>query len=327
MSQEPLSFKTEGIRCCVCGNTNANNFSAAHRFPEFVVARCGDCSFLFIPPWYRRNIHYHNYKGSDVSSAVREGNNWVKIQRHKLRFRFIAKYVPHGKLFDLGAGWGHFMLAGKELGYDVKGVEISEEPYRYCVNDLKLPVIHEDFFSMDESEKFDLVTMWDVLEHIDRADEFLRKCAAINRPGGYLFLQVPQIDSFIARRQGANWKMMGLDHVNYFSKSTIRRILEGNGYEMIEIKSSFEIKLFLMYTVLPWMRKFGRQRKKTLREENASISAADRQKYFNRFTSRPAWQLKLAVGAHNLLYNLMSALNIGEEMMVAARKKTSDPHR
>ena len=72
----------------------------------------------------------------------------------------------------MGAGWGHFMLAGKELGYDVYGVEISEQPYLYCVNDLKLPVDHIDFFQMDESKQFDLITMWDVLEHIDKANDF-----------------------------------------------------------------------------------------------------------------------------------------------------------
>lgn len=321
-----MVLRTEGIRCCVCGNTDPSQFSPEYLFEDFAVVSCKLCSFLFIPPWYRRNIKYHQYKGADVSSAVRAGNNWVKIQRHKLRFRFIRKFIRKGKLFDLGAGWGHFMLAGKELGFDVTGVEIAEEPFKYCVNDLKLPVLHDDFFKMEESGQYDLVTMWDVLEYIDSADVFLRKCAAVTKPGGYLFLQVPQIDSFIAKREKQRWKMMGLDHVNYFSTKTMRRILESNGYEMLEIRSSFEIKLFLMYTVLPWFRKLKGRRRQTLRETNAAISAAERQNYFNRFTSRPAWQLKLFIAAHNIVYNSLSALGIGEEMMVAARKKNSRRH-
>ena len=312
---------SEGIRCCVCGNEDASAFEPRHRFPSFEVVACRQCGFLFIPPYYRKKVAYQQYKSADVTAAVRAGTNWVKIQRHKLRFRFIRKYIQKGRLFDLGAGWGHFMLAGKELGYQVEGIEIAEQPYRYCVEDLKLPVRHIDFFEMNESEKFDVVTMWDVLEHIDQADRFLQKCARITASGGYLFLQVPQIDSYVARKQGTDWKMMGLDHVNYFSKDTIRRILERNGYELLEIKSSFEIKLFLMYTLLPLWKKIRGNKKQTLREANAQISSAQRQHYFNRFTSRPKWQLKLFVAAHNVLYNTLSALGIGEEMMVAARKK------
>ncbi len=320
MSSLPAEV-TSNIRCCVCGNTGAGNFTGVYDYPGYSVVRCTNCSFLFIPSYYREKIEYTQYKNADVTTAVRAGNNWVKIQRHKLRFKFIGKFVREGKLFDLGAGWGHFMLAAKELGFAVKGIEIAEQPYLYCVNDLDLPVEHIDFFEMDETEQFDVVTMWDVLEHIDKADLFLQKSARVTKPGGYLFLQVPQIDSFFAKRHKNRWKMMGLDHVNYFSKKTIKLILERNGYELLEIKSSFEIKLFIMYTLLPLLKKIKGNKKQSLRQTNETINAAQRQQYFNKFTSRPKWQLKLFVKLHDLIYNTLSALNIGEEMMVAARKK------
>jgi 2-polyprenyl-3-methyl-5-hydroxy-6-metoxy-1,4-benzoquinol methylase len=314
------TFMSEDIYCCVCGNKDPHNFTLKYQKEKFAVVTCNACTFHFIPPYYRKKIQYTQYKNSDVTAAVRSGNNWIKIQRHKLRFNFIRRFISKGKLFDLGAGWGHFMLAAKELGYDIYGVEISEQPYLYCVNDLKLPVDHIDFFKMDESRKFDLITMWDVLEHIDKADTFLQKCASLTNPGGYLFLQVPQIDSFFAEKHKDEWKMMGLDHVNYFSKKTIKRILENNGYEVVAIKSSFEIKLFIMYTLLPLIKKIKGRKKESVRETNNSINAAERQKYFNTLTSRPLWQLKVFVFFHNILYNLLSFFNIGEEMMVAARK-------
>lgn len=313
-------FMKDEIVCCVCGNKDPGNFRLKYQKEKFAVVTCNVCSFHFIPPYYRKQIVYTQYKNADVTAAIRKGNNWVKIQRHKLRFRFIKKFIKKGRLFDLGAGWGHFMLAGKELGYDVYGVEISEQPYLYCVNDLKLPVDHIDFFEMDENKKFDIITMWDVLEHIDKADDFLAKCSKLTMPGGYLFLQVPQIDSFFAKRHQDEWKMMGLDHVNYFSKKTIRLILEKNGYEVLSIKSSFELKLFIMYTLLPLIKKLKGTKKQTVREANAAINSAERQNYFNRFTDKPMWQLKTFVFIHNIIYNTLSFLNIGEEMMVAARK-------
>lgn len=314
------AFMAEDIHCCVCGNNNKDEFKLKYQKENFAVVTCNKCSLHFIPPYYRKKIQYTQYKNADVTAAVRAGNNWIKIQRHKLRFKFIQKFIKSGKLFDLGAGWGHFMLAGKELGYDVYGVEISEQPYLYCVNDLKLPVDHIDFFEMDEAKKFDVITMWDVLEHIDKADEFLAKCAKLTKPDGYLFLQVPQIDSYFAKRHKDNWKMMGLDHVNYFGKETITKILERNGYEVVKIKSSFEIKLFIMYTLLPFIKKFKSNKNQTTAQANVSINAAERQQYFNKFTSKPMWQLKLFVLIHNMIYNTLSFFNIGEEMMVAARK-------
>jgi 2-polyprenyl-3-methyl-5-hydroxy-6-metoxy-1,4-benzoquinol methylase len=314
------AFMAEDIHCCVCGNNDKDKFQLKYQKENFAVVTCNNCSLHFIPPYYRKKIQYTQYKNADVTAAVRAGNNWIKIQRHKLRFKFIQKFIKSGKLFDLGAGWGHFMLAGKELGYDVYGVEISEQPYLYCVNDLKLPVDHIDFFEMDEAKKFDIITMWDVLEHIDKADEFLAKCAKLTKPNGYLFLQVPQIDSYFAKRHKDNWKMMGLDHVNYFGKETITKILERNGYEVVKIKSSFEIKLFIMYTLLPFIKKFKSNKKQTTAQANTSINAAERQQYFNKFTDKPMWQLKLFVLIHNMIYNTLSFFNIGEEMMVAARK-------
>lgn len=315
------AFMAEDIRCCACGNSEPDKFHLKYQKENFAVVTCDSCSMHFIPPYYRKTITYTQYKNEAVTEAVRAGNNWVKIQRHKLRFKFIQKFIKTGKLFDLGAGWGHFMLAGKQLGYDVYGVEISEQPYLYCVNDLKLPVDHIDFFEMDESKKFDLITMWDVLEHIDQANEFLAKCSKLTKQGGYLFLQVPQIDSYFAKRHKDNWKMMGLDHVNYFGKETITRILNNNGYEVLAIKSSFEIKLFIMYTLLPLIKKLKGNKKQTTHEANTTINAADRQQYFNKFTNKPLWQLKLFVFIHNCIYNTLSFFNIGEEMMVAARKK------
>jgi len=308
----------EDIRCCVCNNNSPQLFNLLYQKEHFAVVECKQCAFQFIPPYYRKRIEYTQYKNEEVTKAVRQGNNWVKIQRHKLRLKWIKRFKPSGHLFDLGAGWGHFMLAAKEEGYNIYGIEIAEQPYKYCVEDLKLPVDHVDFFKMDPSKKFDVITLWDVLEHIDKADEFVAKIADLTAPGGYLILQVPQIDSFFAKRHKDQWKMMGLDHVNYFSKKTIKLLLERHGFKVESYKSSFEIKLFIMYTLLPIIKKF--KKSKVSNTDANVISAAERQNYFNKFTKRPLWQLKLFVWFHNRLYNLLSALEIGEEMMVAARK-------
>lgn len=303
--------------CCVCNNSDPKEFKVKYKKDNYSVCECNKCSFVFIPPYFRKQISYENYKDENVAIAVRNGNNFVKIERHKLRYNLIKKYKPNGSLFDLGAGWGHFMLTGQQLGYDVYGIEISEQPYLYSKNDLKLPVDHIDFFEMKEDRTFDIITMWDVLEHIDKADPFIEKCARINTKNGYIVIQVPQIDSYFAKKYKDEWKMMSLDHVNYFGKKTITQLLNKHGYEVECIKSSFEIKLFIMYTVLPFIKKL----KGTKTEVKTEIKSSERQQYFNTFTQKPMWKLKLYMKIHNIIYNTLSALNIGEEMIVIAKKK------
>jgi len=310
----------EDINCCVCDNKNPADFKVLYQKEKFSVVECNKCSFTFIPPYFRKQISYENYKDENVANAVRNGNNFVKIERHKLRYDLIKKYKPSGSLFDLGAGWGHFMLTGQMLGYDVYGIEISEQPYLYSKNDLKLPVDHIDFFDMKEDKKFDIVTMWDVLEHIDKADEVIAKCARITSKDGYIVIQVPQIDSYFAKKHKDNWKMMGLDHVNYLGKKTITQLLKKHGYEVKTIKSSFEIKLFIMYTILPLLKRLRGDKKQTQQQANNAIKASERQQYFNTFTQKPLWKLKLYMKIHNLIYKTLELLNIGEEMIVVAKK-------
>lgn len=303
------------IECKVCYNNDTTKFISKFEKNGVNIVQCEKCEFIFIPPYFRKDINYEDYKDDAVLKTIIEGNDWLKIQRHLLRFKTIKKYQKKGRLFDLGVGWGHFLYTGKLLGYEVGGIEMSKMSYKYAKEYLKLPVEEKDLFKYEaKTEYYDIVTMWDVLEHIDDCDKVIEKCFTMLNTGGYLVIQVPQIDSYIAVKQKEKWQAMGLDHVNYFSKKTITNLLEKKGFEVIKIKSSIEVKLFLMYSI------YNKKRKK---KEGASvkITAAERQAYYNQKVDKPKWMLKIMVFFHNIFYNLLSFLRIGDEMMVIAQKK------
>jgi len=300
------------VECKVCKNHDKKKFTTKFYKDNINIVQCGECGFVFIPPYYRKQINYSEYKNEDSLKAVIAGNDWLKIQRHKLRYKTIQKYCPKGKLFDLGVGWGHFLHTGRLLGYDVAGIEMARMPFTYAKDYLKLPVECIDFFDYSpKKDHYDLITMWDVLEHIDCCDKAVEKCAEMLKQGGSIVIQVPQIDSYIAKKHKENWQAMGLDHVNYFSKMTITHLLEDKGFEVVKIKSSIEVKLFLMYSILDKKRK---------KQGSKVATQAERQEYFNKKVSRPKWQLRFVVWGHNMLYNLLSAMNIGDEMIVIAKK-------
>jgi len=189
-------------------------------------------------------------------------------------------------------------------------------PYTYAAKDLKLNVQHINFFDLKgKREYYDIITMWDVLEHIDNCDTVIQKCNGMLVDGGILVIQVPQIDSYFAKKYKEKWKMMGLDHVNYFSKKTISNLLEQNGFEVKKIKSSLEIKLFIMYVLFPKSQKL--KKKKT----SEKIDSATRQEYYNKTVNKPKWMLKIMVFFHNIIYQTLSFLRVGEEMVVIAEKK------
>ncbi len=307
----------ENIICQCCLNDDPSQFIEKYDLKEFVVVECKKCSFNFVPQNNEEFVDYKDYKDDEELKQIRQGNNWLKVQRNLLRYKLIRKYKKSGSLFDLGTGWGHFLYTGKQLGYDIYGIEIADNPYIYAKNDLNLPVDHVDFFELDKPDNsYDIITMWDVFEHINNADLVLEKCSDLIKDDGYLFIQVPQIDSFVAKRQKENWTMIGPGHVNYFSKKTIPIILDRHGFDIVKIKSSIEFKLFLMFVV------YSRIQKKKQKDQTSSdIAHSERQEYFNKITKRPKFVLKLFVLAHNIAYNLLSFLNIGEEMIVVAKKR------
>jgi len=215
-------------------------------------------------------------------------------------------------LFDLGVGWGHFLLTGRLLGYTVEGIEMAEMPYMYAKDYLKLPVENIDFFEyIPKINYYDILTMWDVLEHIDSCDDALEKCSSMLKQNGHIVIHVPQIHSCIAKKQKEQWQAMGLDHVNYFSRNTITRILESKGFKVIKIKSSIELKLFLMYSFFD---------KRKTKQVICKTTQAERQEYFNKKVNRPKWQLKIIVWGHNKVCNILSLINFGDEMVVIAKK-------
>lgn len=311
----------ENIHCEVCGNKNPQKFSLKFERSDFKVTECQNCKFVFIPQYYREHIHYDDYRDEEVLSSVRKGNNYIKIRRHKLRIKLIRKYKKTGKLYDIGVGWGHFLYTAKLMGFDASGVEISELMHHYAVNDLELNVAHDNFFNINlPSNNWDVVTMWDVLEHIEKPAEVVKKVKQILKDDGYFVFQVPQINSKVARKQKEKWSMMSLEHINYFSKASIRTLLENESFEIIKIKSSYELKLFLMFTVLPWLKGRKNKNKKSNQE---GISNSERQNFFNKVTKVPKFVIWLGLLAHDIIYKTMSMLNYGEEMIVVAKKSNS----
>ena len=289
------------MSCIVC---KGSSYTKLYHKENSTIVKC-DCSFVYILE--PKDLNYENLKNQDVAREIRKGNNWLKEQHYLRRIKLIKEYKRHGKLFDLGVGWGHFLSSAVKAGYDGSGIEIGEELYKYAKDDLGLNVSNRNIFEIHPQREYEIITMWDVLEHIKDADIVIDKCSKMLKDDGYIFIQVPQIDSLIAGIFKVKWHHITSSHVNYFSKNTIATLLNKYGIEVISIRSNIELKHVLVNVLLPLIKR-------------KSSDFASSQKDFNKITDMPIWVLRGMLLAQNILLEVLSFLRIGEEMIVIGRK-------
>lgn len=146
--------------------------------------------------------------------------------------------IRSGKMLDVGCSSGLFMELAVKQGFTTRGVEPSE----YAVNIARqqgLDVIQGYFHAgMFEDGSYDVVVLWDVLEHCEDPAEILRDSLNVLRPGGSFFLQVPNGMGLAPRimRQDCNM-FTGFGHINLFGPDTLREVLTKNGFDNIEMQT------------------------------------------------------------------------------------------
>ena len=138
-----------------------------------------------------------------------------------------------GSLLDIGAGTGDFLKTAKEKGWKIKGVEPNEAAIKLAAQ--KEVELKRDIDSF-VSQKFDVVTLWHVLEHVTELEETILKLAHLVKPGGTLLIAVPNYKSFDARYYKNFWAAYDVPrHLWHFSKKSISLLFAEN-FELKKIK-------------------------------------------------------------------------------------------
>jgi SAM-dependent methyltransferase len=175
------------------------------------------------------------YRVADDATYEAEMPNRLRTaRRHQ---RIIEKHVPgRGSVLDVGCASGAFLRMMRERGWRVTGVEPSLAQSRRATETLGRSANIQQCVLQEASLQggFDLVTMWDVLEHVTSPKEFLGLAAAQLRPGGYLVLNVPRIDSMAARLLGARWPVLLAEHLCYFTVPGLRLCGEAAGLRLVD---------------------------------------------------------------------------------------------
>ena len=147
-----------------------------------------------------------------------------------------SKLRPGTRLLDIGASVGYYTKAAGLLGYDAIGVEPSPWAAEYGSKNLGVNIIAKSFFDCAfDASSFDVVLLADVLEHTTMYRSMLESALACLKPAGVLVIVTPDIDSLAARWLGRRWWSLKPEHVVYFSKRSLTRVLTELGCGDIKI--------------------------------------------------------------------------------------------
>ena len=225
-------------KCRGCGRSHHR---ILYRSGEKSFFRCGNCSLVNQQYFgsdsmsYGKDYFFEDYRRQygrtyleDFSRIKSAGTGRVSV---------IKKIKRSGNLLDIGCGYGAFLSAASDAGFEVSGLDISTEAAAFCSDELgyrSLACSAEDCTAPDFGvDGFDVITMWFVIEHLENPAAILRKVHSMLEPGGVFAFSTPNFDG-ITRRvdQSRFFSENPLDHHTVWSPGAVRRLLRKSGFRV-----------------------------------------------------------------------------------------------
>jgi 2-polyprenyl-3-methyl-5-hydroxy-6-metoxy-1,4-benzoquinol methylase len=159
--------------------------------------------------------------------------HFIKNIALKNKVKLINAESEKGKLLDIGAGTGDFLVVAKNDGWDTTGIEPSAKAKAIAINK---GVNFATNLSNLESHSFDVITMWHVLEHVPNLDEYILELKRLLKPTGTIIIAVPNFKSFDANYYGRFWAAFDVPrHIWHFSKTAIDKLFAEKGMKLVKV--------------------------------------------------------------------------------------------
>jgi SAM-dependent methyltransferase len=198
---------------------------------EFPIVECARCRHVYVTPRLSPELIgdiYARFWQSHKPQALPKDEFAYYLCRH------LAKLGRLGKLLDFGCGWGQYLAAAQAVGWDAVGIEVDPEKIAFArahgLNAVRGELLDRTF----DPETFDAVIAQQVFEHLYDPVSYVEEISRILKPGGILFVSVPNYGSIRAKFAGANWDMVSpVAHVRYFTSGTLKHLLSDHGFEVL----------------------------------------------------------------------------------------------
>ena len=208
--------------------------------------RCKNCHLIYMNPMEKvskTNEYYCKAKNTHAPT-IRE----CYLRTAKSQVRLIQKYARGTNLLDIGCAQGFFLFSASKVGYTTKGIEISQDAAAYAIKEFGLDVEAKPFEELRFPENsFDVVTLWQVLEHVPYPLMVLKEVHRILKPGGLVIASTPNIEGIPAKILRKKWWDIKRLHINQFTTKTLADILHNAGFKNM---SSVSYRGFVSLSIL-----------------------------------------------------------------------------
>lgn len=198
------------------------------------IVQCRHCGHVYTNPRWQADELLDAYVAVEDETYVLERAGRERTFAHHLNH--LEKFSGPGAgrpLLDVGAYIGIFVEVAQANGWQAIGVEPSQWAAKLAQEN-GLPVFQGTLDApMLKERRFDVITMWDVIEHMDDPAAEIVKARELLKPGGIMAIHTMDVDSLTARLMGRRWPWLMDMHIEYFSQATMRRLLLNQGMEVL----------------------------------------------------------------------------------------------
>ncbi len=195
------------------------------------LVQCRRCGLRYLNPRLPPEKILAGYSAGSDENFISQASAREKTFERCLEA--IEKVNPsRGRILDVGTAGGSFLQTAKKRGWEVSGCEPNRWLCDWARDHYGLSIHPGTLSDLPDSLKgsFDVVTFWDVLEHVSDPKSTLRECSLFLKPSGILAINYPDIGSWISRGMGRRWVFLLSVHLTYFSRNTLDRLLRETGF-------------------------------------------------------------------------------------------------
>lgn len=232
-----MNFQLKSYDCKVCGS-GENRY--LYTIKNFRIVQCKKCSFVYVSPRIAdedlASIYTTNYfNNTSFGYEEYELTAALRIKNFAHWFSVVEPYTDpnKGKVLDIGCAAGYFLDILKGKGWDIYGIELDKEMVAK-LQQRGVPVSDKTFEEYPTDNKFKLITLFDVLEHLPDTHGTIKKLASLLDDKGVIALITPDYNSTQRKIFGKRWfQFKPHEHIHYFSPTTLKRVLEPYGLKIL----------------------------------------------------------------------------------------------
>lgn len=242
------------MKCLSCHRSGFKLFltAAATDRSVYQFFECRHCSLIQMDPLPPTRAINQIYTFIDVYKRFQNLNPQARLADHlfgkslllgytnwcnQLRFSQVTKLVPSGRLLDVGCSEGLFLEKFDPQKWRLFGLEVNKNQARLTRQKIpSVQIFTQPLEKLKTRQRFDVITLWHVLEHLRDPRLVITKARSLQRKDGWLIIEIPNGRSFYFRLFGKYWQPLLLpEHLHFWTEETIRLFLDSCGYRVEKV--------------------------------------------------------------------------------------------